>query len=74
MLMFGTDATCFSINVYTSTFVWRRIGIASFLAFELEYTLHYAGDCVLRSVHIAAQYGAVLNLELDAILDEFMLL
>jgi hypothetical protein len=44
------------------------------LAFELEYTLHDAGDCDLQSVYISAQYGAVLNMELEAILDEFMLL
>jgi hypothetical protein len=40
---------------------------------SFDRQLHDAGDGRLRSVYIAARYGAMLNLELEAILDEFML-
>jgi surfactin synthase thioesterase subunit len=70
--MFGTEA-----NVFLAMFILRHLSgdsLSCILAFELEYTLHDAGDCDLQSVYISAQYGAVLNMELEAILDEFMLL
>jgi hypothetical protein len=69
-----TDATGISIDIHTSTFVWRRIGIGCALIFRalLDSYMTLATG-VLRSVYIAARYGAMLNLELEAILDEFML-
>ena len=72
--MHPTDATGISIDIYTSIFVWRRIGIGRALSFRawLDSYMTLATG-VLRSVYIAARYGAMLNLELEAILDEFML-
>ena len=53
-----TDATCFSINVYTSNCItthWHWM-LPSFRAWV---DLHDAGDCWLQSVYTSAQYGAV---------------